>query len=226
MAETKRHTRQPYQRNKANFRDRATYYLAREVYDQGRRPGDGEWKYDLLPVVGVFLTNFFVNGIDRELVVPGKILNPRTGNAVLDKMSCYFVQLEAFDKTKEECETGFDKWIYLLKNMERLQEIPFKEYKDRIFTRLGEISKVANLSEEELQRYRDYQKWTRDYYSELDYARQEGRNEGITEGMAEGRKEGREEENRKWVASLKGIGMDTATIAKLSGLSEAEIAKL
>lgn len=98
-------------RNKSNFRDRATYYLAREIYDQGLQSRDGEWKYGLLPVVGVFITNFFVNGIDRELVVPGKMVNLKTGNVVLEKVNCYFVQLEAFNKTKEECLTGFDKWI-------------------------------------------------------------------------------------------------------------------
>ena len=78
------------------------------MYDQGIRSREGEWKYGLLPVVGVFITNFFVDGIDRDLAVQGRMINPRTGNVVLDKVNCYFVQLEAFGKTKEECRTGFD----------------------------------------------------------------------------------------------------------------------
>ena len=122
----------------------------------------------------------------------------------------------------------------MLKNMEKLQEIPFQTYRDRIFTRLGEISKVANLSEEDRLQYYDYLKWSRDYYSELDYERNEGRKEGeaqgraegLAQGMAQGMAKGREEEKRELAANLKALGVDTATIAKASGLTPADIEAL
>lgn len=111
--------------------------------------------------------------------------------------------------------------------MEKLQEIPFETYKNEIFRRLGEISKVANLSERERLQYNDYLKWTRDYRSELDYERSEGiaqgRAEGIVQGRAEGILEGRIEEKRELVANFKALGVDLDTISKATGLSIEEI---
>lgn len=195
-------------RNKSNFKDRVAYYMSREVVDQGiRANANASWDFDFVPVVGVFIANFFVKGLDRELVVPGKIINPHTGNVVIDKITYNFIQLEAFNKTAEECHTGFDKWIYMLKNMETLKEVPFKTYKDKIFERLGELSRTANLSEEERAQYDDYLKWSRDHHAELRYEREEGRAEGINEGL---------------LISAKNMlrrGYDLGTVSEITGIT-------
>lgn len=36
-----------------------------------------------------------------------------------------YLSLPFFDKSEEECETGFEKWIYVLKYMEVLERLPF-----------------------------------------------------------------------------------------------------
>ena len=56
--------------------------------------------------------------------------------------------------------------------------------------------------------------------------RKEGREEGREEGRKEGRKEGREEAARETAKNLKAMGLDVETIAKATGLSTEEIAKL
>lgn len=206
-------------RNKSNFKDRVAYYMSREVVDQGIRTNSKEsWDFNFVPVVGVFIANFYVKGLDRQLVVPGKIINPKTGNIVIEKISYHFIQLEAFDKTAEECHTGFDKWIYLLKNMETLQEIPFKTYKDRIFERLGELSRTSNLSDEEREQYDDYLKWARDHNAELRYEREEG--------LKAGRREGRQEEKLTIARNLLSMGMSSQEVSKATGLSESELKSL
>ena len=201
-------------RNKYNFKDRVTYYLAREIVEQGIRAKDRtEWNYEYLPIVGVFITNFFVDGIDRDLLVRGKMLNPDTGNVVLEKMSCVFLQLAAFNKSAEECETGFEKWAYVLKNMEKLHEMPFKTYKNHIFERLGELSKVSNLSERERNQYNDYLKWARDYNAELRYERGEGEARGRAEGFAEGEARGRAEAMAEVERKLRAAGIDPSILS-------------
>ena len=217
--------------NKRNFRDRVTYYLSRAISDQGLHTKEGEsWEFDLIPVVGVFITNFVVPGLEPKLLVHGKFLDPDSGETVLDKVRCTFIQLRQFNKDASECKTGFDKWIYILKNMETLQDIPFKTKKDRIFERLAELGKVAKLNEEERIQYDRDLKWARDYNAEMKYAREmaaeEGRAEGLAEGRAEGREEGRAEEKLMTAKNLKTLGVDLETISKATGLTEEEMNSL
>ena len=100
--------------------------------------------------------------------------------------------------------------MYILKNMERLQEIPFTEYRDGIFKRLGELSRVSNMTEEEKALYNANLKWSRDYHSTLEFAREEGE----------------ANKAREIALNLKHLGVDIDTIAKSSGLSHEEIARL
>ena len=94
--------------------------------------------------------------------------------------------------------------------MERLQEIPFQTYKNQIFQRLGELSKVANLTDEERRIYQQDLKWARDYRSSLAYERDEG--------IAI--------EKNRIARNMLAEGLDIALVKKITGLSEAEIAAL
>ena len=51
-------------------------------------------------------------------------------------------------------------------------------------------------------------------------------NNGLLKGREEGREEGRDEERIVIARNCKAMGMDIASIAKVTGLSEAEIAEL
>ena len=53
-----------------------------------------------------------------------------------------------------------------------------------------------------------------------------GREEGREEGMTKGIEVGRDEERIVIARNCKAMGMDVASIAKVTGLSEAEIAEL
>ena len=80
--------------------------------------------------------------------------------------------------SEEECETGFEKWIYVLKYMEVLERLPFTAQK-KIFDHLAKLADVRCLSSEEQEKYDESIKAADDYYSGLYGSYVEGEENGI-----------------------------------------------
>ena len=134
-------------------------------------------------------------------------------------------------------ETLYDKWLYVLKNLSRLENRP-KALVDKVFDRLFEEAEIARFTPTELREYEDSLKAYRDIKNSLDTAKREGvaegieigREEGRAEGRAEGREEGRAEGRAEGIMltakNLKSMGLSIADIIKATGLSEDDITKL
>ena len=133
---------------------------------------------------------------------------------VCDKLRQIYIELPGFNKTEEECETNFERWIYVLKNMDIMERMPFKARK-AVFDRLEQIASKANMSVEERNQYETEWKIYNDYFNTIDSAKREGRAEGHAEGRAEGMKE--------TARNLKRIGVQTEIIMHATGLSAEEI---
>ena len=175
-------------KSQAYFRERALFYLSHAVTRQGQR---GDWMFDIKAVYGVFFMNFLLK--DNVKLRTDIILADReTGQLFSDKMRPIFIALPVFDKEEEKCENDFERWIYVLKNMETLKRMPFKARK-AVFEKLEEIADVSSLNEEENELYWRSVNAYRTHLSVLEASRLEGREEGREEGRAEGREEGREE---------------------------------
>ena len=95
-----------------------------------------------------------------------------------DKLRFIYLSLPFFDKSEEECETGFEKWIYVLKYMEVLERLPFTAQK-KIFDHLAKLPDVRFLSSEEREKYDESIKAVDDYYSGLYGSYVEGEENGI-----------------------------------------------
>ena len=124
-----------------------------------------------------------------------------------DKLRFIYLSLPFFDKSEEECETGFEKWIYVLKYMEVLERLPFTAQK-KIFDHLAKLPDVRCLSSEEQEKYDESIKAVDDYYSGLYGSYIDGEEKGIAKGKAEG------------MAKEK---IDTAYRLLAMGLSEAQV---
>jgi hypothetical protein len=57
-----------------------------------------------------------------------------------------------FTKTEDELKTDFDKWLFVLKNLPRLQARP-RALQERIFQRLFQIAAIEQLSSKDRRRY-------------------------------------------------------------------------
>jgi len=103
-----------------------------------------------------------------------------------------YLQLPYFVKEADECNTIFERIIFVLKNMDILQRMPWLA-QDAVFKRLSEIAEVSALSKEERQQYDTSLRHYRDTIAVMEGQFMEGERKGRAEGRKEGRAEGRKE---------------------------------
>ena len=95
-----------------------------------------------------------------------------------------------FDKhTEAECMDIFDCWIYIVKNMNMFEQMPFSE-KYPVFRKLAEIGDLRKLSREELELYDEDIKNMRDIYATRKFDEKKGMEIGMAKGMAKGMEKG------------------------------------
>ena len=200
------------------FRERALYYMSRAISEQGERGVN--WKFELVAVYGVFFMNFSLEGMDK--MRSDVILSDReTGELFSDKMRMIFIQLPLFKKEEKECDNDFEKWIYVLKNMDTLKRMPFKAVKS-VFEKLESIVDIAALSKEDRKKYDASIKVYRDNLAVYDGAIEEGWKKGWDEGKEEGREEGIMLTAKNMILN----GIEPSVISKVTGLSIDQLSKL
>ena len=138
-----------------------------------------------------------------------------------DKLRFIYLSLPFFNKSEEDCETGFEKWIYVLKYMEVLERLPFTAQK-KIFNHLAKLADVRCLSSEEQEKYDESIKAVDDYYSGLYGFYVEGEEKGIAKGRAEGELS----KSLTIARNLLAMGMSLPQIVKATGLNEEQLKQL
>ena len=201
------------------FKNRSIYYMARSIVEQGERGSD--WNYEIKAVYLVAFLNFRLKDFSEKFRTDVALMDMQQLTLFSDKERMIFLQLPNFTKELEECDTIFERIIYVLKHMEILQRMPFLA-QDAVFKRLSEIAEVASLSKEERRQYDESLKHYRDTLSVMQGQFQEGEKKGRAEGKAEGRAEGIIDVAKQ----LKAMGLSTEDIMKATGLAEERIRQL
>jgi len=160
-------------RRQKYFKDRALYYMSQSVVEQGET---GNWNFKLNAVYGVFFMNFKFEDIsDKDSSLTEEALvNTATGAIFNPKFQQYYIELPCFNKTEQESVSMYDKWIYILKNMDTMETMPFAEERNAIFARLEKTAARANLTKEEREQYEEQWRNYNDYYNAMDYAVEKG----------------------------------------------------
>ena len=141
-----------------------------------------------------------------------------------DKLRFIYLSLPFFNKSEEECESGFEKWIYVLKYMEMdevFKNLPLAEQK-KMLDHLAKLPDVRYLSSEEQEKYDESIKAVDDYYSGLYGSYVEGEEKGIAKGRAEGELS----KNLTIARNLLAMGMSLPQIVKATGLNEEQLKQL
>lgn len=193
-------------REHPHFRERMLYYASEAIVRQGEKGED--WGYDIKAVYMVAFTNFSLTGYSGQLRIDVR-LTDNEGKLFTDKMRLICLQMPCFTKEADECENHFERWIYILKNMEVLDRMPWAA-QNAVFQRLAEVAEVSKLSKKDRLAYDHALKRYRDTLNSLRGAKEEGRAEGI---LAVARK-------------LKANGIDIAEIVDATGLTFEQINSL
>ena len=157
----------------------------------------------------------------EEITHTVKLCDIKTNKVFYKKLDFIYVEIAKFKKKEDELETLYDKWLFVLKNLYKLESRP-KALRDKVFDRLFKEAEIATFTPEELREYEDSLKAYRDIKNSIDTARREGR----VEGREEGRVEGRVEEKIAIARNLKSMGMSISDISKATGLQEEEIVSI
>ena len=175
------------------FKDRSLFYSTFPIREQA--PKGSDWNFCLKKVYVVALLNYKMSDEafdSTDTIHTIALMDTKTNKVFNAKLMFKYVEVGRFDKTDEELTSLSDKWMYVLKNLSRLDNRP-SSLREKIFTKLFDAAAIARFSPNELREYEDSLKAYRDIKNSLDTAKEEGRAEGREEGRAEGREEGSKE---------------------------------
>ena len=111
------------QKSKQNFfKGRTLYYSTFPIQKQARRT---EWNYELKAVYMIAILDFVFeeDKADRgKYRYDIKLTDIETCKVFYDKLTFIYLEMPKFNKDVEALETRFDKWLYVLKNLNRLAD--------------------------------------------------------------------------------------------------------
>ena len=197
---------QPY------FMERAIFYTSRTITHKAQT---GEWNYDLKPIFFLGLLNFDIRHLEPEKADPLRFIHKfslredETHEQMSQALRFAFMEVARFNKTKDECETFEERFLWIMKNLPTFAEEP-ELWDDPYFKDFMEQAEFANMSWEEQERYIASMKQKWDYKNSIDFAEQKGR----------------EEERQENARNLKSLGVAIDTIAQALGLSVDEVQAL
>lgn len=200
------------------FKDCSLYYSTFPIREQA--PKGADWNFRLAHVYVVALLNFRLtddafssDAISHDV----GLLDKQTFKVFNDKLTFKYVEIARFDKTIDQLDSVYEKWLFVLKNLSRLDRQP-KSLQNEVFNRLFAEAEIARFTKTELKEYEDSLKAYRDIKNSLDTAEEKGRAKGREEGRAEGRAE--------VARNMLALGMPLELVMKASGLTKEEIDRL
>jgi predicted transposase/invertase (TIGR01784 family) len=196
------------------FKDRTVYYSTFPIREQAQRGSD--WSFELKAVYTIAILDFI---FDSDIKEPNKfrydvkLTDTDTCKVFYNKLTFISLEMPKFNKPVELLESRFDKWMYVIRNLNKLNRVP-NELRESVFEKLFEVAEIAKFSKEEADAYEDSLKSYRDLKNSLDTAFEEGMEKG------ELKKE------QSFVLRLKSKNMSSTEIPELTGLSEERVKEI
>jgi predicted transposase/invertase (TIGR01784 family) len=186
------------------FKDRALYYSTFPIQEQAKK--GTLWNFELKAVYTIAILDFVFEEDKKETDKYKyfvKLSDIETNKVFYDKLTFVYLEMPKFKKSLEEIETHFEKWLYVLRHLNELDNIPAK-LTERIFKKLFDVAEIAKFNREQLTQYGDSLKYYWDLKNSLDTKLREG-------------------EQRKALEIAKNLlamGLDIESIAKATGLTQ------
>ncbi|MDN0051180.1 Rpn family recombination-promoting nuclease/putative transposase [Bacteroides gallinaceum] len=194
------------------FKDRTLFYTTFPIREQQVIK---DWDYQLKAIYVIGILNFKFDKVhDNYYHHEVQLLDVETKEVFYDKLTFIYLEMPKFNKSEDELNGMFEKWLFVLRNLSRLMERP-KALQERIFTRLFEAAEIARFTKVEYDAYEESLKVYRDWKNTIDTAELKGEKIGIEKG-----------EKRKAIEMaqrLKDKGVAINIIVECSGLTEEQI---
>jgi predicted transposase/invertase (TIGR01784 family) len=203
------------------FKDRTLYYSTFPIREQAQRT---DWIYELKAVYTIAILDFI---FDEDRNLPDKfrydvkLSDIETNKIFYDKLTFIYLEMPKFNKNIDELDSRFDKWLYVIRNLNKLDRIPDK-LREQIFEKVFEVAEIAKFTPDQIRSYEDSLKYYRDIKASLDTKFEEG----MAKGKVEGKIEGRIEEKIEIARNLLKKGFSISDITEITGLSQSEIENL
>jgi predicted transposase/invertase (TIGR01784 family) len=163
------------QKTKQNFfKDRTIYYSTFPIREQAKR---ADWDYELKAVYTIAILDFVFDSDKDDLNkfrYDVKLTDIDTNKVFYDKLTFIYLEMPKFNKSIDELNSRFDKWLYVIKNLNKLDRIPDK-LREHIFDKLFETAEIARFTPDQIRSYEDSLKYYRDLKNSLDTAKEEGK---------------------------------------------------
>lgn len=195
------------------FKDRTLYYSTFPIREQALH---ADWIYELKAVYTIAILDFV---FDEDRNMPDKfrydvkLTDIDTNKVFYHKLTFIYLEMPKYNKTIDQLETRFDKWLYVIRNLNKIDRIPEK-LREQIFEKLFETAEIAKFTPDQVRSYEDSLKYYRDIKASLDTKFEEGKIQGNIEGKIEIAK------------NLIYKGFDLSEIADITGLTIKEIEEI
>jgi len=192
------------------YKDHILYFSTFPILEQAILGKD--WNLELKRIYTIAILDFV---FDEDKNKPEKyhydikLSDKETKKVFYNKLTFIYLTMPKFDKKETELQNKFDKWLFALKNLSKLERTP-AELNEAIFLKLFETAEIANLNHDEFQKYQASINICRDINNSINTAREEGEINGKTE-IAE---------------KLVNKGFDILEIVEITGLTKEDVEKL
>ncbi len=222
--------------------------LGRSLKMEEKKPKKG-WDYHLKDVYLVAILDFVFPGNEYpedEYFHRIKLMDVKDKHVFYDKLTLIYLEMPKIEKMEIKLDTMRDKWMYALYSLCYTDEQP-EGLQEDVFQKLFREAEIARFNETQLLTYRESLRDLWDSYSTWECANKEGFEQGHAEGkelgiaegkeigIAEGKElgkklgkelgiiEGSKTKALEMAKKMEDMGMDTETIAQLTGLTPEEI---
>lgn len=199
------------------FKDRTVYYSTFPIQEQAEL---GQWDFELKAVYTIAIVDFVFETEESTIEkyrYNVKLSDIETNQVFYDKLTFIYLEMPKFNKELSELTTKFEKWLYVIKNLPKLDRMP-DVLREDVFEKLFSQAEIAKFTPDEVRSYENSLKYYRDLQNSLDTKFEEGKEVGIEQGIEQG----------VLTTAKKSLeaGLSIELITEITGLTKEEIEKL
>ena len=195
--------------------DKRILYNAAKAYSIQLDIGE---EYTLLnPVIALTITDFEMFPEGKRLISRYVLKEKQDFTTYSDDIELVFVELPKFKKDLAHLETLTDKWLYFLKQANKLTQVPETMAEIPAINQAFKVARQSKLTRREAEILEEQARVIHDQHNALAFAERKGIEKGKEEGMRE-----------KTIAIARELldVLDIETISRKTGLTVAEIRSL